>query len=363
MYVLIAIVLLGVLIMVHEAGHFFAARLMGIDVMEFSIGFGPKLLGWKSRRHETAFSLRAIPLGGYCAFYGEDDAKGTHGKDPRAYNNQNVWKRMFCVAMGPLMNFVLAFAVLFGFYCLVGVYSYDPVLVQVDPAGPAYAAGLRDGDLVCVVNGRDVRDGTAQTLIDMIASYRPGDAPLHVEALRGDEWVAADVTPVWVQEEGRAYMQVTIQSTPRMVTDAAGGERVATRRLTAGESLSASWSVCVNASGMILGALRELVTTGEGLDQTSGPVGVVTLVSREVREGGALAFINLMVVLSINLGVMNLLPIPGLDGSRLVFHLVEAVRRKPVPPEKEAMVHLVGMGFLFAVMIFFTFKDVMRLFQ
>ena len=124
-----------------------------------------------------------------------------------------------------------------------------------------------------------------------------------------------------------------------------------------------SWRLCVNASGAILGALRDLVTTGKGLEETSGPVGIVSLVSTEVREGGFSAFVQLLTLISINLGLMNLLPIPGLDGSRLLFGLIEVVRRKPIPPQKEAVVHLVGMVFLFGVMIFFTFRDVMKLFS
>lgn len=363
MYVLIAILLLGILITVHEAGHFWAARLTGIDVMEFSIGFGPKLFGWKGKKHDTAFSVRAIPLGGYCAFYGEDDAQGNHQNDPRAYNNQSVWKRMLCVAMGPVMNFVLAFVVLTGFYCTVGTYVYDPVLTDLDQGGPAYEAGLRDGDLVCSVNGKDVRGGAVQLLVDAISGYRPGDQPLHFEVLRNGDPVTADVTPQWVEEEGRGYIQVMIQSTPRVKRVVNGAEEYATQPMNLIDSVRGSWQVCVQAGSVILDALKKLVTTGEGINETSGPVGVVTLVSREVRDGGLLSFINLLVLLSINLGVMNLLPIPGLDGSRLVFHLVEAVRGKPVPPQKEAIVHLIGMAFLFAVMIYFTFRDVANLFH
>ena len=123
-----------------------------------------------------------------------------------------------------------------------------------------------------------------------------------------------------------------------------------------------SAQLCVNVSGAILEELRDLVTTGKGLDQTTGPVGIVSLVSAEVREEGVSSFIRLLALLSVNLGLMNLLPIPGLDGSRLVFGLVEVVRRKPVPPEKEAMVHLAGMVLLFGFMIFITYKDIMKLF-
>ena len=119
MYVLIGILLLGILIAVHEFGHFIAARISGIEVMEFAIGMGPKLIGWTGKSG-TKFSLRAIPLGGFCAFYGEDDVEGKSKDDPRAYNKQNVWKRIFTVAMGPAMNFVLAFAVAFAFFFCLG---------------------------------------------------------------------------------------------------------------------------------------------------------------------------------------------------------------------------------------------------
>ena len=169
---------------------------------------------------------------------------------------------------------------------------------------------------------------------------------------RGEETLRTEMTPVWDEQEKKMRIGVTI----------GGVYRTEQRRVSFGEGIAESWKLCVNASGAILGALKDLVTTGKGLDQTSGPVGIVSLVSSEVREGGFSAFIQLLVLISINLGLMNLLPIPGLDGSRLVFGLVEVIRRKPVPPEKEAMVHLVGMVFLFAVMIFFTFKDIMRLF-
>ena len=133
--------------------------------------------------------------------------------------------------------------------------------------------------------------------------------------------------------------------------------------MTFGDSVVSSWNNCVYAGGVIFNALKNLVTTGEGFNQTSGPVGVISEVSKEVRQGGFERFINLLVVLSINLGMMNLLPIPGLDGSRFLFMVLEAIRRKPVPPKKEAMVHLAGYVLLFGLMIFFTFKDVIRLFQ
>ena len=356
MYILLAILLLAILVTIHEFGHFLAARLMKIDVTEFSIGFGPRLLGWKSKKYETDFSLRAIPLGGYCAFYGEDDAKGITKDDPRAFPKQNVWKRLFVILMGPMMNFVLAFVVAAVFYWVSGVSEVtgvDPYIAEVMGAGPAYSAGLQSGDQITEVNGREMLDGTMETLLSTISSWQEGEDPLRMTIRRGEESFQADLTPVWDEQEKKMRIGITIGGIYRT-------EQKAVSFLGGFEN---AWRLCVNASGAILGALGDLVTTGKGLDQTSGPVGIVTMVSSEVKEGGFSAFVQLLVLISINLGLMNMLPIPGLDGSRLVFGLVEVIRRKPVPPEKEAVVHLVGMVFLFAVMIFFTFKDVMKLFN
>ena len=356
MYILLAILLLAILITIHEFGHFTAARLMKIEVREFSVGMGPRIFGRKSRKYDTEFSLRAIPLGGYCAFYGEDDAAGAMKDDPRAFPNQNVWKRIFVILMGPLMNFVLAFVVAAVFYWTSGVAvvtGIDPYIAEVMAAGPAYSAGLQAGDRITEINGRNMADGTMETLLDTISGWKEGDAPLRMTVARGEETFETEMTPVWDEAEGKMRIGVSI----------GGVYRTEMQAVTLWGGVENSWRLCVNASGAILGALRDLVTTGKGLEETSGPVGIVSLVSTEVREGGFSAFVQLLTLISINLGLMNLLPIPGLDGSRLLFGLIEVVRRKPIPPQKEAVVHLVGMVFLFGVMIFFTFRDVMKLFS
>ena len=356
MYILLAILLLAILITIHEFGHFTAARLMKIEVREFAVGMGPKLFGWKSRKYETDFSIRAIPLGGYCAFYGEDDATGVTKDDPRAFPNQNVWKRIFVILMGPMMNFVLAFVVAAFFYWFTGVSTItgiDPYIADVMAAGPAYSAGLQQGDRITEINGADMMDGTMDTLLDTIAAWKEGEPPLRMTVQRGEETFETEMTPVWDAEAGKMRIGVSI----------GGVYRTVQQPVTLWGGITNSWRLCVDASGAILGALRDLVTTGKGLEETSGPVGIVSLVSTEVRAGGFSAFVQLLTLISINLGLMNLLPIPGLDGSRLLFGLLEVIRRKPIPPQKEAIVHLVGMVFLFGVMIFFTFRDVMKLFQ
>lgn len=359
LYILSAILLLGILVVVHEFGHFIFARMCGIEVAEFAIGFGPKLIGWKSRKYDTKFSVRLIPMGGFCAFYGEDDAEGNHINDPRAYAKQPVWKRMLSVLMGPGMNFVLAFTVLALFFWIGGSAVYDPVIIGVEPNGPAWEAGIRENDVIESINGVNVLDGTTTTIISAIAGY-DGTAPLHLVVSRaGCETLETELTPFFDEEYSRYRAGVTIGAALRTTPDG----REVRMPISFADAVRGSWSNCVRAGTMVLDTLKDLVTTGKGLENTSGPVGVVTLVSRQVETGGLEAFLNLLVLISINLGVMNLLPIPGLDGSRFLFMLLEAVRHKPIPPEKEAIVHLTGMAFLFVVMIFFTFRDVARLFQ
>ena len=336
MYILLAILLLAILVAVHEFGHFTAARLMKIDVREFAIGFGPKIIGWKSRKHETAFSVRVIPLGGFCAFYGEDDTTGDQKDDPRAFARHNVWKRMFVILSGPLMNFVLALvAAMVMFWCF-GMKTYtggvEPYIAEVMAAGPAYSAGMREKDVITEINGENMLDGTMETLLNTIGSWKEGDAPLRMTIRRGEKTFEAEMTPVWDAE-------------------------------SFGRGIGLAFETCGRATGAIAEALGTLFSSREVLDSAMGPVGIVSYVSGEVETGGASSFIELLVVISINLGLMNLLPIPGLDGSRLVFGIIEILRGKPVPPEKEAKIHLIGMVFLFGVLIFFTFRDISGLFR
>lgn len=342
MYVLIGILLLGILVAVHEFGHFIAARISGIEVMEFAVGMGPKIVGWTGKSG-TKFSLRCIPLGGFCAFYGEDDAEGKTKDDPRAYHKQNVWKRIFTVAMGPMMNFVLAFLVALAFYWSSGLLEVLPVVDAVSADTPAAAAGILPGDTLIAVDGVDYADSPVADIQSALNKEGTAD----VTILRGGETLTLAMTPVWNDQYSRYMIGITFtQQTTALPFDIA---------------VQAAWSYCAQAGSAVFDALGGLFTDPEVRDQVSGPVGAVAVVSEAVKSDGFNAFISLLVMISVNLGIMNLLPIPGLDGSRIVFHLIEAVRRKPIKPEREAMVHLIGMVFLFALIIFFTFKDVIRL--
>ena len=356
LYILAALLLLAILIVVHELGHFWAARLMKIRVNEFGVGFGPKILGWKSRKHGTNFVIRAIPLGGYNAFHGEESTEKVNPEDPEAFRNQNVWRRMFVVVMGPMMNFLLAFVLATGYYWVNGIpeiTGVDPFVSGVNAAGPAYDAGLQAGDIITEINGAEMLDGTTEPLLETIGSYRQEDPPLQVTVLRGEETLHLELKPEWNEEEGRMMVGVLI----------GGRYRIREEGANLLQAAGASGEMCWRAAGLILNALKNLVTRGEGLEDTSGPIGIISIVSSEVRTGGFQAFLELLISISINLGLMNLMPIPGLDGSKLILGILEAVRGKPLAPEKEAVINTVGVVLLLGLMVLLTFKDVWKLFR
>ncbi len=358
LYILVAILLLGILIAVHEFGHFIAARLTGIEVREFSIGFGPKILSFKGRKHpETTYSLRALPLGGFNSFSGEDDTGEEWKTNPKAFPNRPVWARMITVLMGPGMNFVLAFIVLLVWVWIGGVQvaaTVEPWISSVESGSPAEAAGIMTGDVVLTVNGADVQDGTMDTMTSAIGAWREGDAPLELTIRRGEETVTAEVTPFLDETEHRYRVGIGISG--RVLT-------VERRAVGFIEAVSFAWDRTVYVGGTIARALRDLLTTGKGFEDTAGPVGTVSIITEQVREGGFEAFLNLLVMISVNLGLVNLLPIPSLDGARFLFLVLELIRRKPVKPEREAIVNLVGLAILLGVMVIFTFRDVIKLFR
>ena len=363
MYILVAILLLGILITVHEFGHFITARLCGIEVREYAIGFGPRLIHHTGKRG-TEFSLRLFPLGGFCAFYGEDTTDEKELEDPRAFSRQKRWKRFLTVLMGPGMNFLLAFLVLFFYVWIGGTTSTIPVIAGVEPGGPAEVAGLMPGDTVLAIDAISMEDASLDLFTQAISEGEVEGADPVSHALlisRGGETMTLSLTPFYDPEYSRFRIGITVQLTVRSEMGADGKLHAASRPASIGTAASIAWSNCIYAGQTMITALKDLVTTGEGLENTSGPVGIVSMVSDQVSTGGLDAFINLLILISINLGIMNLLPIPGLDGSRIIFIALEAVRGKPVPPEKEAVVHLAGFVLLFGIMIFFTYRDIMNL--
>jgi regulator of sigma E protease len=369
LYVIAALVMLGVMVTVHEAGHFFAARLTGIPVKEFSIGMGPKLLSWKRKKHETQFSLRLLPVGGYCMFYGEDDTEGKEAReDPRSIGKFAAWRRMITIFMGPCMNFVLALIVASALFGVIGEdsqgYYAAPQVISVNAGSPAERAGILPGDSLETVNGQSAvgitDDGTAWRLTVLIDSYQEGGEPLLLGVRRGEEMLSLRLEPQYSEAERRYLIGVNLN--PGYVP---GYTPVSVFRAV---ELGADY--CVRAGGAVISGLRDLITAKVGLDQASGPVGIVQLIAEETQRSAAesaldafLTYGELLVMISVNLGLFNLIPIPGLDGSRLVFLLIEAIRRKPVPQKVEAYVHMTGYLLLVSLLLVLTYKDVLNIFR
>ena len=336
MHVLLALLMLGVLITVHEAGHFFAARLCGIEVQEFAMGMGPALIS-KTNKKGTKFSLRLLPIGGFCQFYGEDEDT----KDGQGFNDYPVWKRAVTVASGPAMNFVLAILIIVIYLSAWGLPTVVPRVAEVEMN--AEAAGLRVGDELLFVNGTEVVDTT--TVLTAIRDSEGANVTLTVG--RAGEKKDIVLTPFYDEEAGRYRVGFSFAQ-----------ERV---RVSLLESFPFSVSYNLESASLIVDTLRKLVTTGEGASDVTGPVGTVYVIQEVTQQGGMDIFLEMAAMISVNLGVMNLLPIPGLDGSRLLFLLVEGVRRKPVNRELEGKIHFAGFVLLMGLMILLVYKDVLAI--
>lgn len=352
LYVLAAVAMFGVMITVHEAGHFFAARLNRIPVREFAIGFGPKLYAWRSRKHDTAFSLRAIPMGGFCAFYGEDDGSEEARKDPAYFGNFSAWRRLLVIMAGPVMNLLLALIVAIGFYALSGVPRQTgpavTTVTQVNANSPAQLGGLKPYDQILSIDGAEVTDNASQLISE---ATREGAKALSIVVLRpGEGEIPLTVTPLFDREARRYMIGVTLQTYAPTQWVRAG----------LGETSVAAWNMCVNAGASIFGALRNLIFRGEGINEMTGFVGITQAIVQTTRETQLQGYLFLMCLISINLGLFNLLPIPGLDGSRMLFLILEAIRGKPF--KREGYVHAIGMLLLFALMIWINIRDILRLF-
>lgn len=345
LYILIAILMLGFIIMIHEFGHYLVGRICGIGVVEFSVGMGPKIFGFKKK--DIQYSLRAIPLGGFCAFVGEDEDNSAKN----AMNNQPVWKRFLTVLAGPVMNFVLAFVFCVILLCNFFVAEYLPQIAAVNDNTPAAECGLEAGDIIISANGTEISyDQSGSMTVQQIILSDADGAPIDLVVQRGDELISLSVAPqkMLSDAETEEYdYQIGIYFTPR----------------TYGffESVGASCGYMVDFTKEMLSALKNLVFRGEGVNDMMGPVGIVSFVSELVYNERAYAVVYLIFMLSLNIGIMNLLPLPALDGGRLIFLIAEGIIRKPVPREKEGMIHAIGMGLLLLLIVFITYKDIVRL--
>ncbi len=338
--ILITLLIIAVLILVHEWGHFMAARVIGIPVWEFSIGFGPRLLGWK--KNGTDFSLRIIPLGGYVRMAGEEPGDDN---DPEGYNNRKPWEKMAVSFAGPFMNFVMALLIFVYVYSVVGIPnpSEQPLIGQVVADTPAEKAGLKSNDLVLTIDRKPIAKWNELTTT--IASAEAGQT-LHFQVEREGRTVNLEVTPVNNEQTGKPSIGVM----GAMTYDKQGVIN----------AVKIGFQQTYELTVLLLSSLGMLFSGGASVGDLAGPVGITKMIG-EAAQVGIVLLLSFTAFLSINLGVLNLLPIPALDGSRIVFALVEAIRRKPLEPEREGFIHWLGFLFLISLMVLVTFNDIIRL--
>ena len=342
MGIILAILVFGIIVFIHELGHFLLAKANKIRVDEFSLGMGPRLVSFV--RGETRYSIKLLPLGGSCMM-GEDDVDDM---SEGSFNSKSVWARMSVVVAGAVFNFLLA---LIFSMIVIGYTGYDePVISGVVEGFPAQEAGLQEGDRIVKMNNKKINIWREITYYNM---FHPGET-VDLVYERDGEKHEVTITPK-KDEDGNYLIGIT---SPAQYEKA--------NLLTAAQYgvYEVKFWICTT-----LESLKMLVTGDVGVDQLSGPVGIVSVVDETYQQSKSygvmvviMQMLNIGILLSANLGVMNLLPLPALDGGRLVFMIVEAIRGKRVPPDKEGWVHGIGMILLLALMAFVMFNDVKKLF-
>lgn len=425
------IVTIAFLVLIHEWGHFFAARRFGVWVHQFAIGMGPAL--WKRKLSETEYSLRLLPIGGYVRMAGEDRESAEDKAVPaeRLFTAKPAWQRMIIVFAGPVMNIVAAIFIMIAVVALFGLpYLEVASFVNLAADRPSPSVGvLQIGDKIERVHGE-----TIYSIAQLQRVIRAAGAnPIEIEARRGAELLKVMVTPAWSDRDGRYIIGVnfapfsTTNKIARLESDAflarqglqagdrilsvngipvqslwqirdlflknenvvllieRGGERLALAPIslagrTETEMLKGlepelmqrrpnffeaivmgtqrSWDSVVALYNAVRDIFAQRIAPGQAL---SGPVGIAGILGQALQFGW-MTFLSLVALLSLNLGLFNLLPIPALDGSRIVFLLIEMIRRKPVPPEREGMVHYIGFILLMGLIVLITYNDIMRLF-
>ncbi len=338
--IILAILAFGMLVIVHEFGHFITAKRGGVQVNEFWIGMGPTLL--KKEHNGTLYCLKLLPFGGACVMEGEDeDSESEH-----AFGKASLPRRMLIVAAGALMNFLVGFLIV-----LAVIQPNGPnggyivsTIDSVNPASTAAAAGgLQAGDEILEVDGYNILMRSDFE----IALARGADTTYEVVVRRDGEKITlpAVVLEATIEgEDGRKMIGLTFAEQPDSI----------------GMHINMAVRTSVNYARMVWASLGMLVTGQVGVDQLSGPVGVAEVMATTASYSIA-AFLQLVAFISINLGVINLLPLPALDGGRLVFLILEGIRRKPVPAKYEGYIHAAGLMLLLALMVYVTGQDILRI--
>ena len=341
---------LGVLVSIHEMGHYLAARWCGVGVEAFSLGFGPTLKSWVDR-HGTEWKISILPLGGYVKMHGmatnaqaEAEAAGEPFRPAEAYCAKPVRQRAFIAAAGPLANFLLAIVLFAGLFAVVGRQVQLPVVGEVVAHSAAAEAGLLTGDEIRAVNGTPIATFTA--LRTIVSAHADQDMTLSVHRGTADLQVNVRVQAVGAGPLRSGRLGVT-------------SGRIATEHMGLGESLvggvTQTWDMLADT---VVG-LAGIIANPHGAEELGGPIMIAQL-SGQVAQLGIASLIMFIAVLSVNLGLVNLLPIPVLDGGHLMFYAAEALRGRPVPPRAQEYGYRVGIAIIACVFVMVSWNDLVK---
>ncbi len=345
----VALVLFGLIVIIHEFGHFFFAKRFKVRVNEFAVGFGPAL--WKKQKGETLYALRLIPFGGYCAMEGEDE----ESDQPGAFHNKKAWQRFIIVAAGAINNLILGLLLVGIMLSVQGSFGTTAVRGFTENA-TSYQSGLRAGDVITKVDGRRVYCASDLSYMMMASS----DDTLSMVVKREGKKVVLDNVKFLTQtneQDGKTYIAPDFGVT---FEEMSWKNPLTFAKCTVMESVSIGRVVWMS--------LLDLIGGRFGLNEMMGPIGVVSTVSDSVSQAattepsvGMGYLLYLLSMITINLGIVNLLPLPALDGGRLVFLAAEGIFRKPVPPRYEGIVHTIGFALLMLLIVVICGNDILRL--
>ena len=342
---LLFVLILGIIVFVHEFGHFIFAKMNGVYVYEFALGMGPKICGFK--KGDTEYNLRAIPIGGFCQLAGEDLDNDEDKKIPKGMRLQDkkAWQRFLIMLFGPMNNFILAVLLIFIMALIWGGANMKPVISEVEKGSAAYEAGLKKNDKIISINNQKVETSDDLSLYLAVASPKKKST---IVVKRDKEEITFKVKPKKIKEKGKETYRYGI-----------GIKNKKTKGL--GNAFIYTYKKTKSIFKQMYITLLYLFTGRVRLNQLSGPVGIYSVVG-EQRSAGIASLIYLTAFLSINVGVINLLPIPAFDGGHILFIIIEKIKGSPFKPELENMIHTVFLILLMLLMLIITINDVIKLF-
>lgn len=343
---LLFIVILGIIVFVHEFGHFILAKMNGVYVYEFALGMGPKICGFK--KGETEYNLRAIPIGGFCQLAGEDLENDKAAKVPKdkQLQNKKPWQRFLIMLFGPMNNFILAVILLLSIGLIWGGTTMKPVVTSIDKNSAAEEVGLQVGDTILKINGNKIETSDDVSLFLAVAGHEKKSTIVVKD--KDNKEHTYKIKAKKVKEEGEEVYRYGI-----------GMKQEKTHGI--GAAFTYTFKKTKSIFKQMFITVGYLFTGRISLSQLSGPVGIYSVVGQQ-RAAGFVNILYLMAFLSINVGFINLLPIPAFDGGHILFIIIEKIKGSPVNPELENKIHTVFLILLMLLMVVITFNDILRLF-